>query len=243
MRKIIALSLCMFLLVTASAVAGHIPWPVKWSQLPTPEVGLDSKSMHPYGNPQFRLVADDWLCDVTGPIAVRWWGSYHIDGVDNAMSPYLPGAMVPFEVVIYDSTSPPVMHPDSEPDDLLYWDFLVAEEDPYLYLGNDQWIYEYNLYIPPEDFIQYAGNEYWLSVAYDTSNAVFPLIPDCWWGWAATYQPHLDYAQWTVGVHETGPWYDMADRAFEIMIPEPGTILLVGMALVGLAGVVRKRLF
>ncbi|MFZ0707968.1 MAG: PEP-CTERM sorting domain-containing protein [Candidatus Korobacteraceae bacterium] len=116
------------------------------------------------------------------------------------------------------------------PGTLQHTDHISGNGNETLLGGN---IYTYD--IGGLGFTEASGVEYWLSVVPDLS---FP--PQ--WGWAtgtggdgAAYQSYFG---------QNGPLG--ADQAFTLIgteVPEPGTLVLLGTGVLGLAGAIRRKLF
>jgi hypothetical protein len=84
-------------------------------------------------------------------------------------------------------------------------------------------------------FQELSGVEYWLSVVPDLS---FP--PQ--WGWATGTGG--DGAGYQTYFGQSGP--TGADQAFTLIgtqVPEPGTLVMLGTGVLGLAGAIRRKLF
>jgi hypothetical protein len=84
-------------------------------------------------------------------------------------------------------------------------------------------------------FSEFSGVEYWLSVVPDLS---FP--PQ--WGWATgTGGDGIAYQDYFNNRSQLG-----ADQAFTLIgtqVPEPGTLVMLGTGVLGLAGAIRRKLF
>jgi hypothetical protein len=194
------------------------PWPdpdleVKWVQTPVP---------YPYGNalssqlddvyPFFSQMADDFLCDESGPIlAVEWWGTYW-----NPGPPPPPG----FFFVIEFWTDNGLPYPDSHPETLIYQEpcYIFFEDyDP------DYEQYHYFQYLE-NPFFQEEGMIYWVSIY-----AVFPYPPQygwCvgepqWWDCANFKSDFFGYPEWTSSEIVWGICYDMAFVLYGQYDPNP----------------------
>jgi hypothetical protein len=218
-------SLVLFVCLVA-ARADFINLPVKWSQpvgLTNSVIfGVDRLSDHTAN----QVMANDWLCDGSGPIvAVRWWGSY------IGVSTVRPTNFINnFDISFHSSIG---SHPFSLPDSGgIVWTNIIAQEE---FVGFDEAgdaVYRYDAYLPAP-FIQINGTEYFLDIDRPTGEN---------WGWheAALPWPVLDWA--AMGTTHNGPWatyLPYTELAFELMVPEPSIIAL--LALGGLALLWRKR--
>jgi len=223
MRIVGLTSLCV-LLAAGAAWADFIDLPVKWSQPPALEAGLDYFSNHPSNITR----ADDFICDDPRPVvAVRWWGSY-ISQFDPR--PDQPGFWKPMDISFHLSDGGP--HPLSLPvNPYLSLQTVLAQE---VWTGHfdaaGEPVYEYNAYLE-EPFVQEVGEWYFMDIDD-------PFDPD--WGWHEAVFQQLDFQAWQSPNH-VGPWahdYEV-DLAFELMVPEPASILVI---LVGaIAGLIRRR--
>ncbi len=173
---------------------------VKWVQTPVP---------YPYGNglasqrddcyPFFAQVADDFLCDETGPIlAIEWWGTYWNPGPP-------PPAGIFFVIEFWTDNPGPPSHPE----------VMVYQEECHVFtedFDEDYQQYHYVQYFD-EPFGQEADNIYWVSIY-----AVFCYPPQFGWctgepQWndcASFYGPFFGYPEWTDAVTVWGECYDMA---------------------------------
>lgn len=232
------LLICLFLTGTSVATlrGDYIALPVKWSQPvvydvgdPSLILGADRLSDHTAG----LVHADDFTCNDPRPVvAVRWWGSYI--GAPVAR-PNSVGFSVPFDVAFHlsNANGNPALHPLSLPlDPLLLLQPVLAQE---FLVGTDQagdFVYRYDAYLPTP-FEQMPGTEYFLVIDKPTGEN---------WGWHTTQpSPIQDYAAFAPG--HGGPWTSSFveggyDLAFEIMVPEPGSLVLLGL---GFALLIRRR--
>jgi hypothetical protein len=218
----LALFVCMF-----TARADYIYLPVKWSQPIGWDTGVitgvDRLSDHTVN----MVMANDWLCDGSGPIvAVRWWGSY------IGSSTIIPtGYINNFDISIHSSVG---SHPSSLPSTSLeFWGNVTAQQEFVGYDAAGDAVYRYDAYLPTP-FVQVNGTEYFLDIDRPTGQN---------WGWheAALPWPVLDWAAY--GTSHVGPWATYSpntELAFELMIiPEPSTIAL--LALGGVLLLQRRR--
>lgn len=84
-------------------------------------------------------------------------------------------------------------------------------------------------------FQELSGIEYWLSVVPDLK---FP--PQ--WGWATGTGG--DGVGWQDYLGQSGPiGYDSAFTLIGTAVPEPGTLVMLGTGVLGLAGALRRKLF
>lgn len=258
----ITVLLAVTALASGPALAGHIDLPVKWSQPPDMDQGVDHTSIHV--GP--AVCTNDWQCDDPAPIvAVRWWGSY-LDGYEPD-----DGGMIPFELVFHFDLPANMVdpetgeqlaysHPTNPPGALLpMWFNIVAQEDFYGTTVGGEKVYEYNAYLAggnPEfanfDQLRWINdgnnpvafhNIFWLDIGYeDLDGNDNPLHH---WGWHDANTLVLDNSISNPGWH-FGPWNAVTvletDLAFELMIPEPGTVSLVAFGGVALLWRRRKRL-
>ncbi len=236
----LTLVLTVMVLVSSSAMGHFIDETVKWSQTPWNPNAFAFMSDHVAApaighNPQ--VIADDFQCNEPDPIvAVRWWGTY------QSMAIRPNGYTGPFDIGFYRSAGP---HPNSLPVGLIKLYGVQAQE---YYVGkdmNNSAVYRYDAYLTePFDQYRYSQDpvpgtpsnlgELFISIGKPTSE---------FWSWMQSVPPHpiLDYASWAPS--EAGPWtaghWIGTDMAFELMIPEPATLTLLGIGAVGM--LLRRR--
>ena len=244
--------LSVLALASSAALAGHIDLPVRWSQLPDMQFGVDQYSVHV----NQAVCSNDYQCTDPSPVvAVRWWGSY-MDGHEPTEDP----RQVPFELVFHydlpaNTVDPetgenlPYSHPTNPPNmppnppatgPLPLWYNLSAQEHYYGTTVGGERVYEYNAYLPvPFDqqaYIQYGQNPipnhniFWLDIGYDELDG--NQDPLHIWGWHEAVSLQLDNAISNPGWH-FGPWANVTvladDLAFELMVPEPATLGLLAV--------------
>jgi len=251
MRKLILLSLCLLLVVGVVARADYIDEPIKWSQLPDMDTGVDQYSVH-VGN---AVCSNDYRCTDPDPVvALRWWGSY----LDNSGPDDGVVAWPTFELAFHYDCPPgvqdletgeilPYSHPTLPP---IYHPHVIAQE---VYVGTTtlgERVYRYDAWLP-EAFDQWYwknledpgdplwGNPhgsdiFWIDIGRvhldADGNEVDP--PTIQWGWHESETDKLDLAISNPAWHFP-PWAGVTvlqrDLAFEIMVPEPATIMLLGL--------------
>lgn len=103
------------------------------------------------------------------------------------------------------------------------------------FLGNFNGLPAYSYDVSGLNFSELAGVKYWLAVVPDLA---FP--PQ--WGWATSTDGNgVSYQDYFGQRSQLA-----ADEAFTLMgtsVPEPGTFVMLGTGLLGLAGVIRRKLF
>ena len=229
----------LMLVLAVPAFADFIPLPVKWSQLPDMDIGMDHLSIHIE-----PVVADDYISQTLDPIvAVRWWGSYiGYNGQPPSDYVFVPGFAVPFHLGFYTDVPAGPTEPFSHPGTLVYDTVVFAQEEFFGTSGDPESVFMYNAYLPEAfDQAQYHPAEgpavLWLRIdRYDRED----------WGWHESVTHNIDDA--VTGPH-LGPWAPLfkkdgssADMAFELMIiPEPTTMLLVAFGSIGLLMLWRRR--
>lgn len=242
------LFVCLLLAIGAVVRADYIEGPIKWSQLPDMERGVDQYSVH-LGD---AVCSNDYRCDSPDPVvAVRWWGSY----LDNSGPDESVVAHPTFELAFhYDC---PVGAQDRETGEILdyshptlppiYFPHIAVQE---VYVGSTlagERVYRYDAWLP-EAFDQ----EYWKNLNtnphgsdifwIDIGRVVDADGIGAQWGWHESKTLELDNAISNPNYH-FGPWAAVAvlerDLAFEVItIPEPTTMALLGF---GMLSLLRKR--
>ena len=248
---ICAVALVGWLMASGVAHADFINEPIKWSQKPDMDQGVDQYSVH-VGN---AVASNDYLCDdPRSVVAVRWWGSY----LDNSGPDDGVVAWPTFEIAFHYDIPAGMQDPEtgetlnySHPFGIpLYHPWVTAQEEYYgTTLGGER-VYEYNAWLPepfdqdywknltdPDPLIgnPFGSNIFWVDIgrvdlAAD-GNEVNP--PQIQWGWHESVDPvRLDNAISNPNWH-FGPWANVTvldkDLAFEVLVPEPATIVLLGL--------------
>ncbi len=227
---------CLLFLFVSSAVA-HDPDPWKWQQLPNMDdpLATDWSSTIPLGT----IVADDWMCEHPHPATdIHWWGSLPYEPDDPTDPLYQP---IAFQITIYAYNEDPGY---SQPGAIL----LQEYHDYYQWWGygpdaGGDWVYDYCIFLD-EPFEQIPGELYFLSIEAD-----YPAEDVYNWGWHEAITHNFDDAvywfdgTWIPIEAERGDpleWQSL-DMAFEVSIPEPATMALFGLGLLGLGARLRRR--
>jgi hypothetical protein len=241
------ISVSAILLLCSFASADWDPGePNLFHQLPNPN-GWDVYSEWCYG------VANDWTADVTAPITdIHFWGSWKNDIVGHTgnilmrirenktsgVSFAQPGTILWERVITEDEYT-----------DRLY---TTGDQGWYDPRQTDEWyahnhddMYQYNIDVIDNPFVQQAGHTYWLEISMDYYG--------CEWGWKTTLtnsgNPSVFWD--TYGYHgwawqqlkEPSGWCyprtpQPLDVAFVLTVPEPATVI---MLIAGAAILLRKR--
>jgi len=235
MKRLTLLTCGLLLIAGSGAYADWIDLPVKWSQPPDMDIGLDHLSIHGgAAGLNGPIVADDYLSLDDAPVvALRWWGSY-VTSTGEPPPDYQPppGFAVPFHVSFY-SDVPAGVDPNmpwSHPGKLLLEQTVRAQEELWGTVPDPEVVFVYNakLQVPFQQgrYHDPAGQPtiFWIGIdRLDRED----------WGWHEAVTMNLDDA--VTGPH-LGPWTPLfkkkldtvsADMAFEVMVPEPATLLLL----------------
>ncbi|MCJ7655918.1 MAG: PEP-CTERM sorting domain-containing protein [Dehalococcoidia bacterium] len=196
---------------------------MKWSQ-PPDYLGLDLISNHPSEITR----ADDFICNDPAPIvAVRWWGSYIGETTPrDEQSGFWKSMDISFH--LSDGNDHPLSLPVNP---YLSLQTVLAQETFWGEDAQGELVYEYNASLP-QPFYQELGVEYFIDIDD-------PLEGN--WGWHTAESQNLDYSA-SQSPNHIGPWaHDpdaYVDLAFELMVPEPATIALLGL---GALSLIRSR--
>jgi hypothetical protein len=257
---VVALILSTFCL---AARADVIDDPTKWLQ--EPDLSYDGSfdiqsqwnpdsTLPGYGFDPGVIKADDWICNGLPITDIHWWGSY----VNNDTM-----AITGFRINIYanDEGGDPLSIADDTPGMLLESWFAPFAETNETYIGDSMattmhdppndyehvYLYGWDL---PQWYYQEEGTRYWLSIVAETPG-VFGSAP--MWGWDIGFEPAgVDTTNAVTGnVMADSPvaegyapeWAHMSyNMAFALTtIPEPGTIAMLGIGILGLLGIRRRK--
>lgn len=245
---IVALAACAVL--AAPAWADWSPGDpfTKWQQLPDPN-GWDVDVVT-------DTVYDDFLCNETGPISdIHFWASWEGDNV---------GQITQIDISLHGDvpagTDPNVSwsHPDSVMfgDPLWFQSFLpgqfieasggsgpqgwlVPNSTPLQWNDPDHFQY-FQINIPQieDPFIQTEGTIYWLGIHIHVANAATQV------GWKTSVDHWNDDA-----AYYYGGWNELIDpiegtsldMAFVLTIPEPATLMLLSVGVLGVVSVSRPQ--
>jgi len=252
-------AVALALVVASFACAEPVSDPLKWSQLPDMVMGLDWSSEVKVPS----IVADDWLCTNGLPVTdIHWWGSYWVPVQPGSYSSYSdarpgaqPGGITKFILTIYTDVPVGPNNPFgfSYPGGQL-WQYETTDFNEMLYgttqggSGNPpEEVYQYYVKLPNDLwFMQEKDQIYWLSIEAVMLDSTGAPITDKQWGW---HESKIAWNDAAVQDFKGSDWvaiqnneYDV-NMAFELTtIPEPGSMLALGVGIVGMAGmVIRKR--
>ena len=222
-------------LAAAPALADFITLPVKWSQPITnidPDPATIDGVLLSSDHTVVGVKADDFISDGRPIVAVRWWGGY-ISDAPGLIRP--TGFTGPFDISFHLSAG---SHPGSLPvDPFLFFDTVTAQEDFVGFNSVGESVYRYDAFLHTP-FPEVAGTEYFIDIDKPTGET---------WGWQTvdiSLSPILDFAAFSAlpGGGHLGPWASVPDDfAFELMTPEPSTVILAAMGLVGFAAIGWRR--
>jgi len=248
--SVLAMAAAVLLGVLGQAAGDRTNDPTKWSQwVDTSDNGRAIESMWVTTQPDLGpsyVIADDWRCLDGLPVTdVHWWGTY-LKGA--------PTGTLAFEISIHADIPQDACCP-SHPGELLHSEigFVGSTVEEAIFADGpegDIYQYNYDLEVP---FAQVRGEVYWLNII-----AIVPSSDDVVWGWNTATHPAPengidaavridDYNPFTGEYSEWGPLYDTSEcgkvpMAFELTtIPEPGSMALMGTAVLGLVGWVRRK--
>jgi hypothetical protein len=264
MKTISSLLLCSLRVAAAAvlmmpAMPALADWdpddPAKWVQLPdlSPN-GMDVNLTAP------KILADDWMCNDPRPVTdIHLWGSWKDD---------LVGENVNLIVQIW-SDEPATADTYSHPKDLLWQPttytmttrtYFESEEGEWWYdpntgdaiPGGDHVVWQVNLDVSQDPFRQVPDTTYWLVVQAQLPPTGGPQV-----GWKTSAMHWNDdavYADGDLGqAGSTFAWQELryppthpfypgsVDLAFVITVPEPGTLITLGIGAVGLVFCRRTR--
>jgi hypothetical protein len=211
--KIILLATLFVLVLSASAYADT----TLYSQAYDNNDYLNASQNDPGGLGNFATTYDNWNINPGGLYTVnevQFTGGYFNGN---------PGTITGWTVNVYFNNA-------GAPGTLQHTAFISGNGNETLLGGN---IYTYDL--TGLGFQELSGVEYWLSVV---PNLAFP--PQ--WGWATgTGGDGVGYQSY-FGQNGQIP-YDSAFTLIGTSVPEPGTLVMLGTGVLGLAGAVRRKLF
>ena len=208
----------LLLLVAAPAFAGEV---IVYAQNPNFN-GLYASQNDTGGFGNFATSYDNFtLGSATAVNQVQWVGGY--------FNPQVLGPISQWTVSFYANNG-------GQPGGLLS-SFVIAGNGGETFLQNDALGDPNYLYTAAVSFSAAAGTEYWLSVVPDLA---FP--PQ--WGWGSSSQGDGISYQDYFGTRSSNPT-DLAFTLFsqqQTTTPEPGSLMLLATGIVGVAGMLRRKL-